>query len=234
MERALLEELRARLLSDRHRLRRRLEGGAGLTASAAEAVGELSLRDNHPGDLGSETFERGKDVGLRDMARHRLHEVEAALARMEKGTYGHCVNCGRPIDAARLQALPEASCCRRCEPTGVDLPERLGRERLGPLFPRKTRQVGYDAEDAWQDVARHGSAHSHTDAPPGEARGVVQPIEGLVYAGRDAAGDHQVAAQGDRHLEPPATATSRLAEGRLRPGTDRGSRRRQRTDRQKR
>ena len=44
-----------------------------------------------------------------------LNLVEAALRRMEAGTYGQCVDCGVEIPAARLHAAPEASRCIACQ-----------------------------------------------------------------------------------------------------------------------
>lgn len=219
-------------MTDRDRLRHAID--RKLADAQSEATGELSLRDNHPADVGSDTFEREKDFGLRDLDRERLRQVQEALQRMDQGSYGLCVQCGRAIPVERLEALPEAAFCRACQAGGeVDsghYVEPPGRELLGTPFGRGwndgTDRVGYDAEDAWQDVARYGPAHSHTDEPPGELRGVVEPIEGLVYAEVDDHGDHEVAVEGDRHVEPQPTATGELAEGKA--GPDRGNPRRQR------
>jgi DnaK suppressor protein len=45
---------------------------------------------------------------IRANQRQLLQEVEAALERIEHGTYGICTNCGRPIDEKRLEAMPWA------------------------------------------------------------------------------------------------------------------------------
>ena len=45
----------------------------------------------------------------------QLAEVEQALAKFEKGTYGSCQMCGQPIDPARLEALPQAQFCVSCK-----------------------------------------------------------------------------------------------------------------------
>jgi len=44
-----------------------------------------------------------------------LKQVESALARFEDGTYGLCRDCGRPVDPARLEALPYAQLCLDCQ-----------------------------------------------------------------------------------------------------------------------
>ena len=47
------------------------------------------------------------------IAAHRLMEVQDALARIENGTYGKCLDCGEAIPAARLNAVPWAAYCIR-------------------------------------------------------------------------------------------------------------------------
>ncbi len=75
-------------------------------------------------------FERGDDAGsasaleaaallsrLSTQERFELQEVDAALARLERGTYGSCERCDGPIGLQRLAALPEARFCMGCSTT---------------------------------------------------------------------------------------------------------------------
>jgi RNA polymerase-binding transcription factor DksA len=78
-------------------------------------VGELSAYDQHPADQGSETFEREKDLSILEGLETELAEVEAALRRLDEGTYGIDEVTGERIDPARLDARPEAR-------TNVDTP----------------------------------------------------------------------------------------------------------------
>lgn len=71
-------------------------------------VGELSSYDQHPADLGSEVFEREKDLSILESLEIELAEVEAALRRLDEGTYGIDEVTGARIDPARLDARPEA------------------------------------------------------------------------------------------------------------------------------
>jgi len=82
-------------------------------ASLVEETGELmsSSADNHLADTASETFERELDEGLEEDAERQLHEVEAALGRIEDGSYGACASCGKPIPEERLEAIPWATLC---------------------------------------------------------------------------------------------------------------------------
>jgi DnaK suppressor protein len=61
------------------------------------------------------TTDRERDLSLLENARDLLDQVERALAKIEAGTYGLCANCGKPIEAARLKALPHASLCIACK-----------------------------------------------------------------------------------------------------------------------
>jgi RNA polymerase-binding protein DksA len=63
----------------------------------------------------SQVFEQQRDLALRDRNQQHLAEVEAALQRLDDGTYGTCVECGHPIASERLDALPWASHCIGCQ-----------------------------------------------------------------------------------------------------------------------
>jgi DnaK suppressor protein len=62
-----------------------------------------------------ETLELEKRLALEDRIRQELAKVEHALDKIEKGNYGVCDNCGKPIDPARLEALPQAALCMDCK-----------------------------------------------------------------------------------------------------------------------
>jgi YteA family regulatory protein len=76
-------------------------------------VGELSSYDQHPADLGSETFEREKDLSILEQIEGELADVEHALKRLDDGTYGTCEVDGEPIPEERLEALPATRFCLR-------------------------------------------------------------------------------------------------------------------------
>lgn len=106
-------KIRARLEAERERLlsvQRDLRGDPETTADLA-SVGELSDYDQHPADIGTEVFEHEKNVSILEQVQAQLREVEAAFERLEKGTYGICEACGRPIEPARLEERPFARFC---------------------------------------------------------------------------------------------------------------------------
>jgi RNA polymerase-binding protein DksA len=106
-----LARVREGLEAERERLTAAIQA-VNHTASLADETGDLSIgKDDHIADTASETFMRELDGGLEENAEHLLAKIESALERIENGTYGICVLCGRPIDDERLQAVPYAKLC---------------------------------------------------------------------------------------------------------------------------
>jgi RNA polymerase-binding protein DksA len=104
---------RAELEQHRERLRSTIAHHDIGNSSLTEETGELmsSSADNHLADAASETYEREFDEGLEEDAQEQLREVEAALRRIEAGTYGTCSVCGKPIPVERLEAVPWTTLC---------------------------------------------------------------------------------------------------------------------------
>ncbi len=78
--------------------------------NAAETV-DLSAIHQHPGDQGSEVSELDRENALIETSRAGREDIEAALKRIEDGSYGRCVDCGQQIPDERLDARPEAARC---------------------------------------------------------------------------------------------------------------------------
>jgi len=76
-----------------------------------ESVGELSAIDQHQADVGTETFEREKDLSILEQIEAELADVEHALKRLDDGTYGTCEVDGKPIPEERLEAMPATRFC---------------------------------------------------------------------------------------------------------------------------
>ena len=79
--------------------------------SESDSTGELSSYDQHQADMGTETFEREKDLSILEQVEAELAAVEHALRRLDDGTYGTCEVCGTPIPDERLEAMPAARLC---------------------------------------------------------------------------------------------------------------------------
>ncbi len=65
-------------------------------------------------DSGQVTAERGEVEALAGTLRDTLQEIDDALTKLEKGSYGQCETCGGPIAEARLEAMPAARQCIAC------------------------------------------------------------------------------------------------------------------------
>src|SRR5207245_9195689 len=104
-----LDKARERIVAEHERveaLARDLR--AGLGQSESDQLSELADYDQHPADTASETFEREKDLSILEQLEDELAELQAALERIDRGTYGIDERTGEPIDEARLDALPTA------------------------------------------------------------------------------------------------------------------------------
>jgi RNA polymerase-binding transcription factor DksA len=104
------EAARERLERERQRVTGLIAGlrDEGLDEEEASQTGELTHYDQHPADQASETFEREKDLSILEGLESDLAEIEAALQRVDEGTYGVDEVTGEPIDPERLEAIPTA------------------------------------------------------------------------------------------------------------------------------
>jgi len=84
---------------------------AVLAAEEAGKSEELSHFDQHPADTATELSDADREVAIIENAVDQRVQVVAALQRIEDGTYGRCVDCGKEIPAARLEVRPEAARC---------------------------------------------------------------------------------------------------------------------------
>jgi DnaK suppressor protein len=107
------DELRQRLKEERDRLVKQLEQNR----ASAPAVGET--KEGSPygkkEEGASEAFELEKRLALEKRLMGTLAEVEHALQKFEKGTYGVCDTCGQSVEIARLEVLPQANLCLNCK-----------------------------------------------------------------------------------------------------------------------
>jgi RNA polymerase-binding protein DksA len=83
--------------------------------SLSDEAGEEAAFDNHLADTATETYDRELDYTLEENSEHVLADIDAALTRIEDGTYGVCTSCGRPIPEERLEARPWAPLCIGCK-----------------------------------------------------------------------------------------------------------------------
>jgi RNA polymerase-binding transcription factor DksA len=112
------EAARERLHAEQSRVEQLVDGlRTELGTSENDDISELSDYDQHPADTATETFEREKDLSILEQLEAELVELQAALARVDDGTYGIDEVTGEPIDPDRLDAFPTAR-------TNIDGPQR--------------------------------------------------------------------------------------------------------------
>jgi RNA polymerase-binding protein DksA len=111
------EHFRDALLDERRRVEHALatlrDEHRGSLDDEVEEVAATS--DNHLAETATATLGREIDYTLGDNAEQVLSEIDAALKRIEDGTYGTCTNCGKEIPRERLEANPWASLCIDCK-----------------------------------------------------------------------------------------------------------------------
>ena len=70
---------------------------------------------NHMADVGTEVFEQARDIAVARQLQQSFDDTNIALGKFDDGTYGICESCGTIIELPRLEALPSARFCMRCQ-----------------------------------------------------------------------------------------------------------------------
>ena len=110
-----LDHFRERLLEERKRAQGALEYLQQEDQGLLEDEREEIQSNNHLADDATSTYDRELDATLEGNEERALEAIDAALARIENGTYGLCANCGEPIAAERLEAVPWTTQCINCK-----------------------------------------------------------------------------------------------------------------------
>lgn len=108
------DEVRGRLDEERRRALARLAAVTGEFDQVVASSLDTNADDEHDPEGATIAFERSQIGSVVRMARARVAEVDAAIARLEAGTYGTCERCRGPIAPARLEARPATRTCIDC------------------------------------------------------------------------------------------------------------------------
>jgi len=134
---------------------------------------ELSNYDNHPAEMATELFQIEMNTALKVHEESILREIHDALRRIDEGTYGKCAFCGKEIDRERLEAIPYAKLCIKCEESKKTVPEVTGRSRpneelvldmpIGRKYLNRREDDEFEGLDYLNDLMKYGSADSPQD-----------------------------------------------------------------------
>ena len=105
-------DLRSRLESEREELDAQLTTieDQAFAATQSDISGDVGV-DDESADAGTATFEREKELSIEQNVRDLIQKIDRALKRIDDGTYGICERCGKPIEKARIKALPYVDLC---------------------------------------------------------------------------------------------------------------------------
>ena len=106
---------RDELLEERRRVLDAIEYLHEENPGSMEDESEESPIDNHLAENATVTLDREIDYTLEENSEHVLSAIDAALARIEDGSFGNCITCGQPIAEDRLAAIPWATQCIDCK-----------------------------------------------------------------------------------------------------------------------
>ena len=114
-----MDKRKAKTYRDKLMVRR--EGLVGQVQAAEAYTRERDAEATQdPADMAANAYTKELLVSMSANDRQLLESIDGALERIEEGKYGKCVNCGQPIQEKRLEAVPWARLCLRCQ----DLNER--------------------------------------------------------------------------------------------------------------
>ena len=104
----------------RKRLEEMLDGldrSIAVLKGESPAPGDGPVNSFDPADSGANLSETDRTEAVLHSAQQQRGNVLAALSRISEGSYGRCVDCGKPVPPGRLEARPDASRCVACQAT---------------------------------------------------------------------------------------------------------------------
>lgn len=142
LTKAELEQFRRLLMEKRRALLGDMSGieAEALRTNRQDGSGDLSNMPTHPADIGTDNFEQEFTLGLLESERTLLSEINAALDRIEAGTFGVCLGTGQIIGTPRLQARPWAKYC-------IEYAKLIEKGLVQPSEDRRDNDEEESAED---------------------------------------------------------------------------------------
>lgn len=184
---------------------------AGELGSVSDiASGELSAYDNHPAESATQLYEREKDLAFNKRAHDEWNDINDALEKMKKGTYGIDEKTGKKIPFARLKALPTARTAVENAPPKHSRKERPVEESViadaGQTGFTDSDHSGFDEQNAFDLVSRYNDQKMiYEDAPfsdDEEGIGFVEEVEAIAATDIEGySGDEKVRFLRNQHYD---------------------------------
>lgn len=185
-----LSEFKSKLLKEKRRLLNTIDSiDENIHDSSFKNYSsELSVYDNHPADIGTETFMLAQDINLKNNEEEILSKVEAALTKIENGSYGKCEVCNNEIKSERLEIIPYVKTCKNCM-DHENVTDEMNNYRpseedsLGFPFGKNYKDfseeeyVGTDGEDIIQKVDEYNKINTDPSEKTGDEIGIYDNIE---------------------------------------------------------
>lgn len=153
------DELKSKLIKDKKNTMKTLSFFNKSIDYRNEFSTELSYYDNHPADIGTELFMMSQDINLKDNEENILNKIDHALEKIETDKYGVCEDCKQKIDIKRLEILPYASKCIKCE------------EEDSYLFAQEELNRDYNFGKAFKDSFQSVNDYNIVDKDPSFSTG---------------------------------------------------------------
>ncbi len=129
-----------------------------------ETSGELSMYDNHPGDMGTALFEREKDRTLNEKAESEINKIDSALEAIKNKTYGQCEVCNKSIPYERLLAVPYTTLCiEHAQELEQSVEQDTALNEIENPFSETQDPRAIDYENSFEEVAEFGTSDSPSD-----------------------------------------------------------------------
>jgi YteA family regulatory protein len=178
------EKLKQELLKEKqeilHEFKVTEEFGLDEGYASQKASGELSQYDNHPADEATALYEREKDMVLKKMREEQLEDIDAALERMENGTYGVDEETGEKIPYERLEALPTARTVKKNSPnTFINHDRPIEEEVLRNMekeYYTGSKETEFNEQNAYDIVAAYNQSSMTY-----EGSSLIDSYDGLGY-----------------------------------------------------
>lgn len=158
-----IAKYRELLLAEKERLTKQINNLLDdESVSFKDSVGNLSNYDNHPGDIGTELYEREKDMGLKHNNLEMLEKVEEALKAIDNNEYGYCKDCGEAISDDRLEVIPYTLKCSSCSEEDEEISKKRDQVKQ-PVGSNSADDLSDEKVEAWQEVEKYGSSSSELE-----------------------------------------------------------------------